>query len=567
MKRKRLKCYDVCCGAAVFSLGFQKAGFKILGGIDIDKHAIKTAKRNLPYANWRPQSIQELSKFLKRNTGHLIYSADVILAGLPCQGFSVAGNRDPDDKRNELFKYLLRIVKMVQPEFVVIENVQGLLSETNKKVFSKIVDGLKKLNYDVDHRLYDAANFGTPQHRKRVFIIASKGSKARFIFEGIRFEEERQNVRDALKGLPARRQIKKHNHTFMVHSSRVEKRIKEIRGTNIISYRRLKWNKPSLTIISGHNALPVHPKENRAISIREAARIQGIPDSFVFEGPRTEQTVQVANAVPFPMAFHTARAIKNSQLGVPPNEGALYKRLSSRLNGTGDLLRKGFVAYYKKNGREFPWRKTANHHEILLTEALLQRTKGEMVNGQWKKIVNTSKLTGEGYRLNRRILQSAVRKLGIFSRADSIRNIFATLHQYFRNNVPQNFDELKNIPGVGNYIASAVRTFAFNIPDFPVDSNAFRFVQRFFGVDVTGKKSEARQIREFMNTIIDKRKPKEFVYGFLDFCAQICKPRNPNCHLCFLKEHCRYGFNRARKSASFSHKAYANGATLSNRPV
>jgi A/G-specific adenine glycosylase len=102
------------------------------------------------------------------------------------------------------------------------------------------------------------------------------------------------------------------------------------------------------------------------------------------------------------------------------------------------------------------------------------------------------------------------------------------------------FDDLMRLPGVGIYIAAAVRTFAFSIPDFPVDSNGFRFVSRFFGKRIKGTKNEARQIREFMNQIIDKRKPKEFVYGFLDFCSSVCTPTNPTCERCKLNTGCHF---------------------------
>ena len=356
MKRE-LKCFDICCGAGVFSLGFRRAGFNILGGIDIDKYAIETAKYNIPEGNWEHLSIEELALQVENGHKHLIFAADIILAGLPCQGFSVAGKCDPEDIRNGLYKPLLRIVKRVKPKFVVIENVQGLLLERNKNVFLDILNGLKGLGYDADHRLYDAVNFGVPQYRKRVFVVASLEIPVRYFFESVYFSNNQGTVRKALKGLPLRNEIENLNHTFMVHSKKVVRKIRRIQDANLISYRRLKWNQPSLTIASGHNALPVHPKEHRAITNREAARIQGIPDNFIFKGPRTQQTFQVANAVPYPMASIIAGAIKNSAILSDSRQGKLFKNLISKTTrAMKKRFKRGFVSFYKRYGRKYPWR-------------------------------------------------------------------------------------------------------------------------------------------------------------------------------------------------------------------
>ena len=103
----------------------------------------------------------------------------------------------------------------------------------------------------------------------------------------------------------------------------------------------------------------------------------------------------------------------------------------------------------------------------------------------------------------------------------------------------RSFDDLLRLPGVGIYIASAVRVFSFGKKDFPIDSNAFRFVSRYFGVTLHIKKSEARQLREFMTPLIPSERPREYVYGFLDFAATICRPREPRCKCCPLLRSCK----------------------------
>jgi DNA (cytosine-5)-methyltransferase 1 len=531
--------YDICCGAGVFSQGFREAGFKVIGGIDIDKNAIETAIINDGDGQWEQLSIQALEKHLKNNEDHVIRKANIILAGLPCQGFSVAGYRDPSDERNSLYKHLLSITAIVQPKYVVIENVRGILADRNAKVFSKIIKGLEIQGFKVDYRLYDAANLGTPQHRYRVFILASRDNDPILVFNRIQFVENHQTVRQALSGLPRTKEIKYFSHTFMDHGSKVERKISKIQDAKVISYRRLRLDTPSLTITSGHNALPVHPTENRAISNREAARLQGIPDTFILTGSRTSQTVQVANAVPFPMANSFAKAMKRSSAIKESTQGKLYSSLEDKITTRiKKNMSKGFVAYFKKNKRTYPWRRITDPYKILISEILLQRTKSETVNKYWTLMISKIQPLRNGTDFRKSVVQKYFKKLGIFNRVETIKKLNKALKQYFSNSLPENYDELIQLPGVGIYMASAVRTFAFNIPDFPVDANAFRFIGRFFGLKITGKKSEAGQIREFMNTVINQKKPKEFVYGFLDFCAQVCKPGKPDCKNCFLRSSC-----------------------------
>lgn len=541
MKMRKPLCFDVCCGAGVFSLGFKKEGFRILGGIDSDKYAIETTNSNFPEGNWGQIKIEDYAADLARNGFKKLLNPNVIVAGLPCQGFSVAGKRDPSDHRNKLYKDLLKIVGKTKPEFVVIENVKGLLSEKNERVFKSILNGLEGFGYDVDCRLYDAVTLDTPQFRKRVFIVGSMEIPVRYVLENIRHSNRRIAVREALKGLYSKRENKKNNHTFMVHGTSVKRKIARIKDAQLISYRRLAWNQPALTIITGHNALPVHPKEHRAISIREAARLQGIPDTFIFKGPRGSQSLQVANAVPLPMASAIARAIKTAPAAMKAARGSLFKFINLRTSGKiKQEFLEGFTSYYKEKGFKFPWRKVSDPYKILLTEILLQRTNGKMVNGVWGDVMNCVEKTESEFRVDWPAMKRAVKKIGIFNRVQTIKHLNEVLSKNYYKKVPSNFEELSSLPGVGIYIAAAVRTFAFKIPDFPVDSNAFRFISRFFGKKIAGKKSEARQIREYMNTVIDKDNPKDFVYGFLDFCSTVCTPKKPKCGECFLRRYCKY---------------------------
>jgi len=537
----RMGCFDLCCGIGVLSLGFKHAGFKVLGGIDIDESAIETARANMGSADWKSTRIEQLAKQLKNGSPHPILDAEVLLAGLPCQGFSIAGKRDPADERNSLYSHLLQIAHRVRPKVIVFENVRGIQAKRNKGVYLSLLKGLRKLGYSVDVRVYDAVSFGTPQRRSRVFVVAVCGIEARSLFECVRFANTVRTVREALKGLSVSREARKSNHTFMEHSPKVLRKMRRLKGSGVISYRLLSPDKPATTIISGHNALPIHPSRKRAISVREAARLQGIPDDFVLSGTRTKQTLHVANAVPFPMALAIGKAVKKrlDQNGtyhnrvIPKLQAYLTKKKVSKLQTT-------FLEYYKNHGRNFPWRKIRDPRIILLTEMLLQRTKAKMVAAQWPMVMRVLKRSREGVATNARLLSNIVKRLGIFRRTIEIRKTFAQISFMYRGVVPETYEELRNLPGVGIYVASAVRLFAYGHPDFPVDSNAFRFMSRFCGIKLSGRKTEAREIREFLNGVTSKRSPNEFAYGFLDFAAEICSPRNPNCDKCPLKTDCKY---------------------------
>jgi len=538
---KSLSCYDICCGAGFFSYGFKRAGFNILGGIDSDKYAVETVKNNIPKANWEHMFIQQLASKTAINKSLPIFLADVIISGLPCQGFSAAGKCEPRDYRNKLYTYLIDIVRNVNPEYVIIENVSGILAKRNNTHFSRILNSFNSLGYKVDYRVYNAVNFKIAQNRKRIFIVASKKIPVKYIFESVKLSGYYNTVGKVLMGLPRKKQIPEINHTFMRHSKKVIKKIEGITQSNIISYRRLKNNLPAVTILSGHNALPLHPIEHRAISNREAARIQGIPDEYIFSGPRTEQTVQVANAVPLNMAIEISKAIIKAPKLKESNLGKLFKLLLTKAKKEDICyFRRMFIKYYNDNGRKYLWRKTQDPYKIMITEILLQRTKSDMVAKVWRKVMNSIKKNKNGFHITSKTLKKVLAKLGIFNRLDTIKNINKYINKITDKKIPINYDELINIPGIGIYIASAIRVFAFNIPDFPVDSNCYRFIRRFYGVKINNTKQEGRQIREFMNIVVSRKIPKKMVYGFLDFCASICIPKNPKCKICFLRNKCKY---------------------------
>lgn len=168
---------DLFAGAGGMSLGFSMQGYKLLGAIEIEKNYFETYKMNHPELTEEHLITGDIC--LEENKQKLIdgltEKPDVIVGGPPCQGFSTAGWRNPNDKRNQLFKEFVNIVDKVKPEFFVMENVPGILTMKKGDAFKGIVQSFEEIGYFVNKPIkLNAEEFGVPQKRKRIFIIGSK---------------------------------------------------------------------------------------------------------------------------------------------------------------------------------------------------------------------------------------------------------------------------------------------------------------------------------------------------------------------------------------------------------
>ena len=174
-----LRILDSFAGAGGFSLGFENAGFRVVGAIEIDKWAAETFAFNHPDSKVIVDNIESLTdkELEKYYLGDK--HPDVILGGPPCQGFSICrkGAGDPKDPRNSLFNEFLRLGRIFSPSFMVLENVPNLIKAKTSKselVIEVIEKELENLGYNVYHDILEATQFGVPQIRKRFFVIASK---------------------------------------------------------------------------------------------------------------------------------------------------------------------------------------------------------------------------------------------------------------------------------------------------------------------------------------------------------------------------------------------------------
>lgn len=307
---------DLFGGAGGMGVGFQRAGFRVALAVEQDRNAAQTYRLNNPGVYVLEFDIARLEAAdIKRIIGR---NPTAICAGPPCQSFSAAGSRLSKDPRHHLFQHVLRVARRLKPKFIVIENVPGIGRSVGSRNFLRIIHGELLRFFDAEVHLLKATDFGVPQVRKRYFFIGHSrtmprlpaprpthrplGTKGRLPIT--------PTVMDALRQIPSRNdgeyrdwsRLKDgrvvRNLGTMRHSPAVIRKIRKIAGTEgPISYRRVS-RRYANTIIAGHRALPVHPTKHRTLSVREAALIQGFDVSYVFMGPRSEQPLQVANAVP-----------------------------------------------------------------------------------------------------------------------------------------------------------------------------------------------------------------------------------------------------------------------------
>ena len=168
MINKKLKILSLFAGAGGMDLGFKNAGFDVIWANDFDPDSVKTYKRNFG-------DHIVLGDIEKIRTNNMPDNPDVVIGGFPCQGFSIANlGRSVDDSRNKLYKQMLRVIRAKKPKYFVAENVEGILTLGKGAVIQKILKDFKSIGYKVDYKLLNAADYGVPQARKRVFIIGNR---------------------------------------------------------------------------------------------------------------------------------------------------------------------------------------------------------------------------------------------------------------------------------------------------------------------------------------------------------------------------------------------------------
>ncbi len=356
------------------SLGFEQAGFDVVAAFDAESRHIDTYRRNFPgttahvadlcEASWA--DLRSLSKVGRRRI-------DVVFGGPPCQGFSLCGHRDEDDPRNELLFEFVRLVREIQPRYFVLENVDGLMLDHSSRARRSLLRRIRYAGYRLvtPVRILDAADFGVPQRRKRVFFLGYRSGQRVPDYPRARpFRDESGRrcdltVADAISDLPAIGNLRSlvYSDTYIgplgvptryaavlrgeiqersdrarsrcqangglsgcsktVHSTETRRRFARTANGKrepTSRFHRLDLKALAPTLRAGTDidhgkhtaARPIHPVEPRCITTREAARLHSFPDWFQFHSTRWHAFRQVGNSVPPRMA----RAVANSVMNV-----------------------------------------------------------------------------------------------------------------------------------------------------------------------------------------------------------------------------------------------------------
>ena len=342
---------DLFAGVGGLSLGFEMEGFDILLANELDQSIATAYKENHKSTNVVVGDITSLD--LSKVFGEYVNKIDVVIGGPPCQGFSQKGKRKTiNDERNFLFKQYVEVVKFVKPKYFVMENVPNLLT-AEKGFFLNEIKGLfKGYGYSIRYGVLNAADYGVPQNRRRAIIIGKylatppelplPCKQKVTIWDAIsdlaylesgegEFEQEYRNSPKSDYEKKMRKGSKiLYNHMATKHSALALERLSLIppnAGKEILpkehitksvysgTWSRMKQNDVAVTITTRFDTPSsgkfTHPFLNRAITVREAARLQSFPDTFKFIGSKMSQMKQVGNAVPPLLARKIARVIMN----------------------------------------------------------------------------------------------------------------------------------------------------------------------------------------------------------------------------------------------------------------
>ena len=335
------KIMDLFAGVGGLSYGFAHLPeFEIVAANEIEKDIATAYKLNHPHVAMINCDINELSEQVLEETlkGQKI---DIVVGGPPCQSYSTLGKRQMDDRANMFLQYK-RVLKILNPRAFLFENVVGILSMDKGRLFQRIQQEFKELGYSLKYQVLNAVDYGVPQQRERVILVGFRGEN-HFVFPEPTHGNGRRpyvTLRQAIGDLPVLKSGESDNryagptdNEFLrfvrrdlseltehsapnngAHLIKIMETLKDGQGKNDLpedirpksgygnTYAKLWWDRPSTTITRNF-ACPsssrcIHPRDSRAMSIREGARLQSFPDDYQFYGPDGMKRLEIGNAVP-----------------------------------------------------------------------------------------------------------------------------------------------------------------------------------------------------------------------------------------------------------------------------
>lgn len=328
MTKKQFTAIDLFCGAGGLTLGLANAGFKVIAGVEVSPIAAETYRANHPNVKLfecdiRKLAADEILSNLNLKPGDL----DLLAGCPPCQGFSTQRTRNKvaavKDDRNELIFEFLRFVEITLPKTIMLENVPGLAKDWRISTLREKLEGLGYIINEEFAQIKDAANFGVPQRRRRLLVKASRLG----VINNPQPSPIKNTVRNAISQLPIPGTSGDHLHDILENRSEKVRKIislvpkdggsrsdiprdywlechKRNEGSYRDVYGRMPWDDVAPTITGGcHNPSKgrfIHPAQDRAITLREAAILQTFPDNYIFSMARGKDAValMIGNALP-----------------------------------------------------------------------------------------------------------------------------------------------------------------------------------------------------------------------------------------------------------------------------
>ncbi|MEV4277694.1 DNA cytosine methyltransferase [Actinoplanes xinjiangensis] len=581
---------DLFSGAGGLSLGLEEAGYKVVLAVDHYTEAVETHRHHHPglSVDWdlgEPDRIRQVAE--------LVRSAEVELlaGGPPCQPFSKAGRsiirhkvrhglRDPYDERRDLWRSFLEVIRIARPPAVLMENVPDMALDKEMFILRTMVHELESMGYSVEEKVVDTFRYGVPQFRQRLILVALRDGAA---FEWPADQPDRVSVWNAIGDLPEveggwrpeggaagwapyggpatefqrrmRRDVPAGDSAKVFDHITRPVRDDDMRAFEMMDsrtrysdlpddmkryrddifddkYKRLDENDLSRTItahIAKDGYWYIHPRQNRTITVREAARLQTFPDEFRFAGPPSAAFKQIGNAVPPLLGEHLARAVQRSlQRGVP---AAVNTRTVAETLAT--WFRSAEVS-------GIPWLRAETRWQVIQGEILLDRAQFEIMKPVWRMIQawrqpqDTLAREADLVRTGNMISRSA--------RAGALIELARTLAD--NPAVLRDDDGLRKVAGLNESVADlailVVPSGAEDESEEPVlvTKGVLRVAARFSGdpVDRRNRLTDGRL--EVARMIGIDTNARDAHLGLIELANTLCRPAEPACHACPLVKDC-----------------------------
>lgn len=581
--RARPTAVDLFCGAGGLSLGLEQAGFDVVLGADSDGWAVETHAANLPGLSWCGD-LSDPTELLQTLEVWEIDHVDLVAGGVPCQPFSRAGRsridrlvesgvRGGDDPRAHLWESYVEIVRRLQPKAVLVENVPDLPRWDDGAVLLGFYESLGELGYRVEARVLDGFRYGVPQHRQRLILIGTlaghdliwpedtgefttlreaigdlpivpRAQRAEVLpYDATRTRGDFQReMRAGLEGTEATR-IRDHitrdvrpddmeafsllgeGQTYIDLPARLQRYRSDVFTDK---YKRLVWDQLCRSItahIAKDGYWYIHPDQHRTLSIREAARVQTFPDSFRFAGSQTHRYRQIGNAVPVRLGRVVGEAIL-ATLAVPAPD----------LRHDRGLLRARLLDWAADRPSVHPWRDGDDAWSALVGELCLARARISEVPTLYRRLLRAAP-TPSVLAADPVAAEARLRELGLRARAALLVKVAVAITERHAGQVPTVEADIRALPGVGDFLAQAIRSFGLGQRAVLLDQNTARVAAR-----VNGHDDQTRfQLRLDLHRMAGAEGPDQsFNRAILDLGTALCRPTSPDCPACPLRTVCAF---------------------------